>query len=105
MSPTGYIPTEVFLRARYLGLSCSLEIYLRVIIDQLENGVAALAAALKFNASKTKAMIWDFIERIPHDLPRTEVSGIHVPYVGTAENLSHIKLNIYLGTPDWSGTE
>ena len=60
-------------------------------IDQLPSGVAALtrvvnrvyewaeAAALKLNASKTKAMICgcrDFVDRIPHDLPRIEVSGI-----------------------------
>ena len=75
---------------------------MRVIIDQLENRVAALtgvanrvykwsgAAALKLNASKTKAMLCgsrDFVDRIPHDLSRIEVSGIPVPYVETAENL------------------
>ena len=69
-----------------------------VSIDQLESGVAALtrvanrvyewtgAAALKLNASKTKAMIGasrEFFGRIPPDLPR----GIPVPYVETAENL------------------
>ena len=49
------------------------------------------AADLKLNASKTKAMICGyraFVDSIPHDLPRIEVSGIHVLYVETAENLS-----------------
>ena len=79
-----------------------LQIYLRVSIKQLESRVAALtrvanwvyewagAAALKLNASKTKAMICgskDFVDRIPHDLPRIEVSGIFVPLVETAETL------------------
>ena len=48
------------------------------------------SAALKLNASKTKAIICgyrEFVDRIPHDLPRIEVSGIPVPYVETAENL------------------
>ena len=63
-------------------------------IDQLESAVAALtsvanrvyewagAAALKLNASKTKAMICgsrDFVDKIPHDLPCIEVSCISVP--------------------------
>ena len=70
-------------------------------IDQLESGVAAMtrvanrlyewagSAALKLNASKTNAIISGYREfgRIPHDLPRIEVSGIPVPYVETAENL------------------
>ena len=50
----------------------------------------SLSAALKLNASKTKAIICgyrEFVDRIPHDLPRIEVSGIPVPYVETAENL------------------
>ena len=79
-----------------------LQIYLRVSINQFESGVAALtrvanrvyewagSAALKLNASKTKAIICgyrEFFDRIPHDLPRIEVSCIPVPYVETAENL------------------
>ena len=57
-------------------------------------------AALKLNASKTKAIICgyrEFVQRIPHDLPRIEVSGIPVPYVKTAENLGV--------TPGWSSGE
>ena len=49
------------------------------------------AAALKLNASKTKAMICGyraFVDSIFHDLPRIEVSGISVPCVETAENLN-----------------
>ena len=79
-----------------------LQIYLRVSIDQLASGAAALtrvangiyecagADALKLNASKNKAMICgsrDFVRRIPPDLPHNEVSCIPVPYVETAENL------------------
>ena len=79
-----------------------LQIYLRVIIDQLESRVAALtrvanrvydlagSAALKLNTSKTKAMICGykaFVDSIPHDLPRIKVNGIPVSYVETAENL------------------
>ena len=71
-------------------------------IDQLESEVAAptrvanrvyewaRASALKLNASKTKAMICGyraFVDSIPHDLPRIEVSGMPVSYVETAENL------------------
>ena len=67
-----------------------------MICNELESGVAALtrvanrvyewarAAALKLNASKTKAMICGyraFVDSIPHDLPRIEVNGIPVPYV------------------------
>ena len=51
----------------------------------------ARAAALKLNASKAKAIICcsrDFVDRIPHDLPCIEVSGIPVSYVEFAENLS-----------------
>ena len=79
-----------------------LQIYLRTSIDQLGRGVAALTsvangvyewagnAALKLNASKTKAIICGssgFVDRIPHDLPRIEVSGIPIPYVDQVENL------------------
>ena len=71
-------------------------------INELESGVAALirvanrvyewagAAALKLNTSKTTAIICgsrDIVNRIPHDLPRIQVSGIPVPYVETAKNL------------------
>ena len=78
---------------------------MRVDLDQLERGVAALTsvanrvykwagdAALKLNASKTKAIICgsrNFVNRIPHDLPRIEVSGIPIPYVGQVENLGFI---------------
>ena len=48
------------------------------------------SAALKLNASMTKAMICEyraFVGRIPPDLPRIEVGGIPVLYVETAENL------------------
>ena len=73
-----------------------LRIYLRVSIDQLESGVAALtrvanrvyewagSAALKLNA-----IIWgyrEFVDRSPHDFPRIEVSGIPVPYVEIADS-------------------
>ena len=82
-----------------------LQIYFRVDLDQLERGVADLTsvangvyewagdAALKLNASKTKAIICgsrDFVNRIPQDLPRIEVSGIPIPYVGQVENLGVI---------------
>ena len=75
---------------------------MRVDLDQLERGVAALTdvanrvyewakdAALKLNASKIKAIICgsrDFVNSIPQDLPRIEVSGIPIPYVGQVENL------------------
>ena len=79
-----------------------LQIYLRMGIDKLERGVATLTsvanreyewagdATLKLNASNTKAIICgsrDFVDRIPHDLPRIEVSGISIPYVDLVENL------------------
>ena len=64
-----------------------LQIYLRVDIDQLERGIAALTdvanrvyewagnADLKLNASKTKAIICGyryFVGKIPQELPRIE---------------------------------
>ena len=81
------------------------QIYLRVSIDQLERGVAALKslsnrvykravyAALKLNASKTKALICgfrDFVGRIPHGFPRNEVSGILILHVDEVEKLKVI---------------
>ena len=42
---------------------------------------------------KIKAIICgcrDFGNRIPHDLPRIEVSGINIPYVAQVENLGVI---------------
>ena len=69
---------------------------------QLQRGVAALIsvanrvyewagdAALKLNASKTKAIICtsrEFVNGISQNLPRIEVSGIPIPYVDQFENL------------------
>ena len=77
-------------------------------IKQLDRGVAALTsvanavyewaedAALKLNASKTKAIICgsrDFVNDIPQDLPRIEVSVIPFPYVDQAEILGVIIIN------------
>ena len=74
-------------------------------IKQLERDVAALTsvanrvyewagdAALKLNASKTKAIICrsrDFVNGIPQDLPRIEVGGILIPYVDQVENIGVI---------------
>ena len=92
-------------KLQHLFYADDLQIDLRVSINQLESGIAALtrvanrvyewagAAALKLNASKTKAMMCgsrDFVDRIPHDLLRIEVSGIPIPYVGQVENLGVI---------------
>ena len=67
-------------KLQHLFYADDLQIYLRVDIDQLERGVAALAdvanrvyewagnAALKLNASKTKAIICGyryFVDKIP----------------------------------------
>ena len=50
-------------------------------------------AAFKLNASKTKAIICGyryFVDKIPQELPRIEVSGIFIPYVDQVENLGVI---------------
>ena len=50
-------------------------------------------AALKLNASKTKAIICGyryFVGKIPQELPCIEVSGIPIPYVDKVENLRDI---------------
>ena len=50
-------------------------------------------AALKLNASKTKAIICGyryFVGKIPQELPRIEVNGIPIPYVDQVENLGVI---------------
>ena len=89
-------------KLQHLFYADDLQIYLRVSINQLEYGVAALTrvansvyewargAALVLNASKTKSIICgyrDFIDRIPPDLSRILVSGTPVPYVDTVDNL------------------
>ena len=85
-------------------------------IYQLESGAAVLtrvanrvykwakAAALKLNSFKTKAMICryrDFVDRIPHDLPRIEVSGTFVPYVETAKNLGVMIVSKFTWKPQF----